>query len=87
MRQYTRDFEPVAEESFDDSWECELTGVSKVSHQIFVVFTTIVQSHFAEAHFFSASLLPYVPILLNAFYELNFITILSFYEFQIDTLL
>jgi hypothetical protein len=30
MRQYTRDFEPVAEEPFDDSWESELTGVSKV---------------------------------------------------------
>lgn len=34
MRQYTRDFEPVAEEPFDDSWECELTGVSKVKQRL-----------------------------------------------------
>ena len=34
MRQYTRDFEPVAEESFDDSWELELTSVNKVKQKL-----------------------------------------------------
>ena len=31
MRQYTRDFEPVSEDAFDDSWESELTSVNKVN--------------------------------------------------------
>jgi nemo like kinase len=34
MRQYTRDFEPVAEVLFDDSWESELTCVSKVKDRL-----------------------------------------------------
>jgi len=34
MRQYTRDFEPVAEEPFDDSWESELTSVNKVKQKL-----------------------------------------------------
>lgn len=34
LRQYTRDFEPVAEASFDDSWESELTCVSKVKERL-----------------------------------------------------
>jgi len=34
MRQYTRDFEPVAEEPFDDTWEQELTSVNKVKQKL-----------------------------------------------------
>merc|ERR1719229_1847963 len=34
MRQYTRDFEPIAEVIFDDSWESELTSVSKVKERL-----------------------------------------------------
>ena len=34
MRQYTRDFEPVAEVLFDDSWENDLTCVSKVKDRL-----------------------------------------------------
>ena len=34
MRQYTRDFEPAAEDVFDDSWELELTSVSKVKERL-----------------------------------------------------
>jgi len=34
MRQYTRDFEPVAEVIFDDSWEAELTSVTKVKDRL-----------------------------------------------------
>jgi len=34
MRQYTRDFEPVSEDSFDDSWESELTSVNKVKQKL-----------------------------------------------------
>ena len=34
MRQYTRDFEPVAEVLFDDSWETDLTCVSKVKDRL-----------------------------------------------------
>jgi len=33
-RQYTRDFEPVAERPFDDLWERELTCVSKVKDKL-----------------------------------------------------
>jgi len=34
VRQYTRDFEPLAEVIFDDTWEYELTCVSKVKERL-----------------------------------------------------
>jgi len=34
MRQYTRDFEPAADEMFDDMWELELTSVTKVKERL-----------------------------------------------------
>jgi len=35
MRRYVADFEPTAERTFDDSWERDLTSVSKVKEKLY----------------------------------------------------